>query len=1441
MEVDDDTHTPTLASTPLSQLPQCPPPPPQPPPQSAPSRLSLPPPSSSRLTVSAPPLDHLPSPSSEEVPDLSSNPREVEGVHAHDERVSLRPTPLSAAVHERGDATAASSPVSTADGDGGDAMLPVVGGGATCESGPPAADDGTGADAEAAIELATMSVEDVPALVPRVTPRLYQLDIFERAKSENVIAVLDTGTGKTLIAVLLLKHVALEEGYPSLKRISVFLAPAVPLVVQQANYVKYNTNLRVRAYYGELGVDSWSKEKWTTELASADLLVMTPAILEGILRRNYISISDISLLVFDEAHHARKNSLYNQIVALYYIPCPEHCRPKIFGMTATPVAHSGDSATSVKQLEANLCSTAITTAHMEDLRRHVNKPDEVISYFPATDISGAFSEVLQPYMHSSFRTIRRLVTATLSVAKDLGIWLSQRFLVQALHAMTKGPASMAIDTDMGGAAAMTAAGFVPDFIQLPDVAAADDDDLVEDIARASEEECIAELLRLLRDQFGLVPQDGSPPNSFWAPPSSDLLSEKVRRLLAILGEYRDNGGGGGEKNDFCGIVFVEKRATARLLGHVLGQAPELGFLRVAFLVGHGVGSNGPMSTTMTIARQKDVVRKFANGTFNLMIATQVAEEGLDIQPCKLVVRFDMFKTQSQYIQSRGRARHKSSKYVILMEQEDEGSLRRTQDIQAGEERLREVLMNRDDDEDDIDHDVDSSSHSYVVQPTGARATMFSAVGDVYKYCSHLPRDAYYQPHPTFISSPCLLPYPSTTAQWISSVKLPTVVWPSIQLVTGPPCHKRIQAERCAALNTVRVLHLKGELDDHLQSFGHRPKKKRAKRRADMDGIEDSESEGEDAAAASSTSTYPVNIPACFRDAWADERGWLACFRVGDPTGQERVLRLGLLFPMPLPEEAIATYRILFGTTLKNVECRQFRRPVSLAGSRLSDLRGFQRLFFGALLRSALPETDDYAVMVTPLLDGLDCFPGDEDSDEEMEDPGTLVNWELVGFGARSPWADLGVIAAGHKCEAGDVVDFAALFAEHGTDLVVGDRAYWNRKYRVLGVLTDRSPTVGEVDGFENAEQFYRLRLKVDESEPIAVNQPLLLASPVPHIWQSGLGQASPDRLKVYLIPQFCSPFPLGAELLVSSGTLMPLLLQEVWCRLQACELRSHLGLALHASPATFQAALASGAARKVVSYERLEFLGDAFLKMHLSLHLFAAHPDRHEGALSRLRSRLERNSNLKRCGVAVGMPAYALVDALSRKTWTPPSSGASSSSSSSSSPSSLLTSTGTAVKGSTHVLSDKTVADLVEAAIGACVADSGAVGGAAAVRRLLGDEFVDSLESYVAAHAAHAAAATVAHADVGGALATAAAAASSSGAVLPPPPPPASSLSPDASAPPPPPALVLPAVAAPQASRALRDLADRIERALKYRFRDPALAAEAVTHSSATGLLVQHA
>lgn len=67
----------------------------------------------------------------------------------------------------------------------------------------------------------------------------YQLEVFEVAKGKNTIAVLDTGSGKTLIAVMLIKHIGQVIKSTGVKKFIIFLSPTVHLVNQVASKLQY--------------------------------------------------------------------------------------------------------------------------------------------------------------------------------------------------------------------------------------------------------------------------------------------------------------------------------------------------------------------------------------------------------------------------------------------------------------------------------------------------------------------------------------------------------------------------------------------------------------------------------------------------------------------------------------------------------------------------------------------------------------------------------------------------------------------------------------------------------------------------------------------------------------------------------------------------------------------------------------------------------------------------------------------------------------------------------------------------------------------------------------------------------------------------------------------------------------------------------------------------
>lgn len=186
--------------------------------------------------------------------------------------------------------------------------------------------------------------------------------------------------------------------------------------------------------------------------------------------------------------------------------------------------------------------------------------------------------------------------------------------------------------------------------------------------------------------------------------------------------------------DYSGLIFVTRRDTVLVLAELLRRIPETSQL---FRIGCLLGSSSSfkrhsfldITRNMVDDSQSDTLRDFKIGDKNLIISTSVAEEGIDIQACGSVVRFDVPPNVVSWAQSRGRARRKKSSFVIMFEETGPQEVVRKweeterQMMAAYNDPRRDAVINvKEDDFDDMDGYVEFevASTGLVFRPAGPK-------------------------------------------------------------------------------------------------------------------------------------------------------------------------------------------------------------------------------------------------------------------------------------------------------------------------------------------------------------------------------------------------------------------------------------------------------------------------------------------------------------------------------------------------------------------------------------------------------------------------------------------------------------------------------------------------------------------------------------------------
>lgn len=143
-------------------------------------------------------------------------------------------------------------------------------------------------------------------------------------------------------------------------------------------------------------------------------------------------------------------------------------------------------------------------------------------------------------------------------------------------------------------------------------------------------------------------------------------TNQIQKLLIFLKDHLSKMKADNQKVK-C-LVFVQRRISAKILCNIIrrfanGRADM--DLKVDFMVGNNSRMPESIETHLQNRNNSKVLDKFRRGEIDMIITTSVLEEGIDVQDCNLIIAFDTPLHYRAYVQMKGRARLRTSMYVIM--------------------------------------------------------------------------------------------------------------------------------------------------------------------------------------------------------------------------------------------------------------------------------------------------------------------------------------------------------------------------------------------------------------------------------------------------------------------------------------------------------------------------------------------------------------------------------------------------------------------------------------------------------------------------------------------------------------------------------------------------------------------------------------------------------
>ncbi|MEM3875430.1 MAG: helicase-related protein [Candidatus Bathyarchaeia archaeon] len=467
-----------------------------------------------------------------------------------------------------------------------------------------------------------------------VEDRLYQNKILERARQCNTLVVLPTALGKTVIALLLAIERA-EEGK------IFFLAPTRPLVQQ------HHQTFLDKTWFDEaelaLVTGRYPPNHRAALYNRAKVVFATPQCVWNDLKSGLLRLDNVSLIIFDEAHRARGNYAYVGIATYYFRQCR---KPLVLGLTASP----GGSEEKIAEVCRNLGITAIEHRTDED--------KDVKPYIQPIEVEWRRVKPPEEYLAVRDR-LRQMLVERVKGLQALGVltdkqpaFITRRDLIELNDELQRrlggGEGGYLYQLKVEATAALSIAHMI---------------ELIESQGPETLEAFIEKSLKrmamegsrghksILNDPLFIEARKA-------LRNSMATQNPKVNELVKVLEAQLQ------AKPDSRLIIFTQYRDTVNTLVKALNNNSKL---RVERFVGQGEREGDP---GMSQEQQREALEKLRSGETNVLVATSIAEEGLDIPEVDHVVFYEPVPSEIRYIQRRGRTGRRVAGKVTILIAED---------------------------------------------------------------------------------------------------------------------------------------------------------------------------------------------------------------------------------------------------------------------------------------------------------------------------------------------------------------------------------------------------------------------------------------------------------------------------------------------------------------------------------------------------------------------------------------------------------------------------------------------------------------------------------------------------------------------------------------------------------------------------------------------------